>query len=411
LARQKGSTLPYLLVELSNITSVISGSMVFIALPWLALEITGSAASAGALVALTSIPGIFFGPILGTLIDRIGRRISGFISEVLTALTILLIPVVHSSIEISFALLVLLALGRAIVSPASSTARKSIIPDVAGPSGLSLERANSIHEAVFATGFAIGPAVAALFIGLIGPFDVFYVVALFSTLSATALFFVRTKESRGDGVSETGSLLQDTILGAKTILKTPAVLLGLSFVMTLAMIYLPTEMVVLPAHFNALDYAEGLGLLISTMAGASVVGALLFEKLQKKFKYSTIMKFGFIGLGSSVLLMSFLPPFWVMLILGAVLGFSWGPLMPMLNTVIQRVIPENMRGRVFGIEMTIWGAGPTLTAVVVGIAVDGFGVQPVYFVLAVIVLALSVFVSFNKSNKQLDAARDLAPAI
>jgi len=384
--------------------------MVFIALPWLALEITGSAASAGALVALTSIPGIFFGPILGTLIDRIGRRISGFISEVLTALTILLIPIVHNSIEISFALLVLLALGRAIVSPASSTARKSIIPDVAGPSGLSLERANSIHEAVFATGFAIGPAVAALFIGLIGPFDVFYVVAFFSTLSATALFFVRTKESRGDGVSETGSLLKDTVLGARTILKTPAVLLGLSFVMTLAMIYLPTEMVVLPAHFNALDYAEGLGLLISTMAGASVVGALLFEKLQKRFKYSTIMKFGFIGLGSSVLLMSFLPPFWVMLILGAVLGFSWGPLMPMLNTVIQRVIPENMRGRVFGIEMTIWGAGPTLTAVVVGIAVDGVGVQPVYFVLAVIVLALSVFVSFNKSNKQLDAARDLAPA-
>ena len=402
--------MPYLLVELSNITSVISGSMVFIALPWLALEITGSAASAGALVALTSIPGIFFGPILGTLIDRIGRRISGFISEVLTAVTILLIPVVHNSIEISFALLVLLALGRAIVSPASSTARKSIIPDVAGPSGLSLERANSIHEAVFATGFAIGPAVAALFIGLIGPFDVFYVVAFFSTLSATALFFVRTKESRGDGVSETGSLLQDTILGAKTVLKTPAVLLGLSFVMTLAMIYLPIEMVVLPAHFNALDYAEGLGILISTMAGASVVGALLFEKLQKKFKYSTIMKFGFIGLGSSVLLMSLLPPFWVLLILGAVLGFSWGPLMPMLNTVIQRVIPENMRGRVFGIEMTIWGAGPTLTAVAVGIAVDGVGVQPVYLFLAVIVLVLSVFVSFNKSNKQLDAARDLAPA-
>ena len=402
--------MPYFLVELSNITSVISGSMVFIALPWLALEITGSAASAGALVALTSIPGIFFGPILGTLIDRIGRRISGFISEVLTAVTILLIPVVHNSIEISFALLVLLALGRAIVSPASSTARKSIIPDVAGPSGLSLERANSIHEAVFATGFAIGPAVAALFIGLIGPFDVFYVVAFFSTLSATALFFVRTKESRGDGVSETGSLLQDTILGAKTVLKTPAVLLGLSFVMTLAMIYLPIEMVVLPAHFNALDYAEGLGILISTMAGASVVGALLFEKLQEKFKYSTIMKFGFIGLGSSVLLMSLLPPFWALLILGAVLGFSWGPLMPMLNTVIQRVIPENMRGRVFGIEMTIWGAGPTLTAVAVGIAVDGVGVQPVYLFLAVIVLVLSVFVSFNKSNKQLDAARDLAPA-
>jgi MFS family permease len=411
LTKTKRRMAPYLLVELSNITSVIAQSMVFIALPWLALEITGSAASAGALVALTSIPGIFFGPILGTLIDRIGRRISGIISESLAAITILLIPVVHNSIEVSFALLVLLALGRAIVSPAGGTSRKSIIPDVAGPAGLSLERANSIHEAVFATGFAIGPAVGALFIGLIGPFDVFYVVAVFSALSATAMLFVKTKEARGDGISETGSLLKDTVLGAKTILKTPAVLLGMSFVMTLAMIYLPTEMVVLPAHFNDIKSAEGLGLLISTMAAASVVGALLFEKLQKLFKYSTIMKFGFIGLGSSVLLMSLLPPFWILLILGAVLGFSWGPLMPMLNTVIQRVIPENMRGRVFGIEMTIWGAGPTLTAVAVGIAVDGVGVQPVYFVLAIIVLGLSVFVSFNKANKQLDAARDLAPAV
>jgi MFS family permease len=400
---------PYIFVELSNITSVAASAMVFIALPWLALELTGSAASAGALVALTSIPGIFFGPVLGTLIDRIGRRLSGYIAEGLSAVTILMIPIANAFVEITIVLLVLLALSRAMVNPAGGTARKSIIPDVAGPAGLSLERANSIHEAVFATGFAIGPAVGALFIGLIGPYDVFIVVAMFSAASAVAMFLVRTKEARGDGVSETGSLLKDTLYGAKTILKTPAVLLGMGFVMTLAMIYLPTEMVVLPAHFNALDNAEGLGLLISTMAGASVAGALLFEKLQNRFRYSTILKFGFIGLGSSVLLMSLLPPFWLLLILGAILGFSWGPLMPMLNTVIQRVIPENMRGRVFGIEMTIWGAGPTLTAVGVGLAVDGVGVQPVYFFLASIVLVLAVLITFNKSNKHFDAARDLAP--
>ena len=401
---------PYILVELSNITSVAASAMVFIALPWLALELTGSAASAGALVALTSIPGIFFGPILGTLIDRIGRRLSGYIAEGLSAITILMIPIANAFIEITIVLLVLLALSRAMVNPAGGTARKSIIPDVAGPAGLSLERANSIHEAVFATGFAIGPAVGALFIGLIGPYDVFIVVAIFSAASALAMFFVKTKEARGDGVSETGSLLKDTLYGVKTILKTPAVLLGLGFVMTLAMIYLPTEMVVLPAHFNALDNAEGLGFLISTMAGASVAGALLFEKLQRRFKYSTILKFGFIGLGSSMLLMSLIPPFWILLILGAVLGFSWGPLMPMLNTVIQRVIPENMRGRVFGIEMTIWGAGPTLTAVAVGLAVDAVGVQPVYLILALLVLGLSVAITFNKANRQLDAARNLAPS-
>jgi MFS family permease len=381
--------------------------MVFIALPWLALEITGSAAMAGAVVALTAIPGLFLSPILGTIVDRIGRKISAIISEGLSAFAILLIPVVHSFMEIGFVLLVLLAMARAIVNPAASTARKSIIPDIAGPARISLERANSIHEAVFATGFAIGPAVGAAFIALIGPYDVFIVVAVFSALSSISAMLINTVEHRGDGVSETGSLLQDTALGIKTILKTPAVLLGMSFVLTLAMIYLPTEMVILPAHFNALDYATGLGILISTMAGASVLGALLFETLQKYLSYSTILKFGFIGLGLSVLVMSFIPPMPIMLAAGAVLGFSWGPLMPMLNTVIQRIIPENMRGRVFGIEMTIWGAGPMLTAVGVGLAVDAVGVQPVYLFLAILVLLLSVFVSFNKANIKLDQAQKI----
>jgi MFS family permease len=382
--------------------------MVFIALPWLALEITGSAAMAGAVVALTAIPGLFLSPILGTIVDRIGRRISAIISEGLSAVAILLIPVVHSFVEIGFVLLVFLAMARAIVSPAASTARKSIIPDIAGPARISLERANSIHEAVFATGFAIGPAVGAAFIALIGPYDVFIVVAMFSALSSISALLINTVEHRGDGISETGSLLRDTALGIKTISQTPAVLLGMSFVLTLAMVYLPTEMVVLPAHFNEIDYATGLGILISTMAGASVFGALLFERLQMILKYSTILKVGFIGIGMSVLVMSFIPPMPVMLIAGAVLGFSWGPLMPMLNTVIQRVIPESMRGRVFGIEMTIWSAGPLLTAVAVGLAVDGFGVQPVYLLLASIVLALSIFVSFNKANVKLDQAQLVA---
>ena len=397
----------YIFVELSNITSVIAGSMVFIALPWLALEITGSAAMAGAVVALTAIPGLFLSPILGTIVDRIGRKVSAIISEALSAFAILLIPVVHGFVEIGFVLLVLLAMARAIVNPAASTARKSIIPDIAGPARISLERANSIHEAVFATGFAIGPAVGAAFIALIGPYDVFFVVAVFSALSSISAMLINTVEHRGDGVSETGSLLQDTALGIKTILKTPAVMIGMSFVLTLAMIYLPTEMVILPAHFNEINYATGLGILISTMAGASVFGALLFERLQKTFKYSTILKMGFIGLGLSVLVMSFIPPMPILLAAGAVLGFSWGPLMPMLNTVIQRVIPENMRGRVFGIEMTIWGAGPMLTAVGVGLAVDSVGVQPVYLFLAILVLFLSVFVSFNKANIQLDQAQKI----
>jgi hypothetical protein len=42
-------------------------------------------------------------------------------------------------------------------------------------------------------------------------------------------------------------------------------------------------------------------------------------------------------------------------------------------------------------ELTTWGVGPTLTAVIIVLAVDGYGVQPVYFFLASIVFLLAVF--------------------
>lgn len=410
MARQRGGLTPFIFLQLSSITGVAGGSMVFIALPWLALELTGSAASAGSLIAISSIPGLFIFPILGTIIDRIGRKISAAASEFLAAIAIIAIPLVNVFFGMTFFWLVALALLRSVVAPASITARKSIIPDVARPAGLSLERANSIHEAVFATGFAIGPAVGAAAIAVIGPYNVFFVVAVFSIISSLFAFLIKVTELGGDGKSETGSLLRDTALGMKVIWSTKAVRLGMAFVLTLALIYLPTELVVLPAHFNLLSYPAGLGILISTMATASVLGALLFEKLQSFLSYSAILKLGFIGIGSSMLLMSLLPPFGVMLALGAVLGFSWGPLMPMLNTVIQRIVPDQMRGRVFAIEMTVWSAGPMLTTVAVGLGVDALGVQPIYLLLAIIVLALSVFVSFNRSNSHLDAAQKLEAA-
>ncbi len=50
----KRNLAPFLLLQLSSIASVISGSMVFIAIPWIALEITGNSASAGLVVSLTA---------------------------------------------------------------------------------------------------------------------------------------------------------------------------------------------------------------------------------------------------------------------------------------------------------------------------------------------------------------------
>ena len=158
----KRNLAPFVLLQLASITSVISGSMVFIAIPWIALEITGTSTAAGLVVSLTAIPGLLLSPVLGSVIDKFGRKNMASWSELLTVLTSIMIPIFSGFWQLTLPALIGIGILRAVVAPGGSTARKSLVPDVAAAGKLTLDRANSIHEAIFASGFAIGPALDTL---------------------------------------------------------------------------------------------------------------------------------------------------------------------------------------------------------------------------------------------------------
>lgn len=387
----------------ASMLSVVSGSMVFMAFPWLAIQLTGSATSAGAMIAITSIPGLLLAPVVGSIIDKFGRRRVGMIIEFLTAAVTLLIPIAAGMWEMTLPLLIAIGLIRSTVVSGINSARKSFMPDVARVAGLSLERVNSIQEAVFATGFAIGPALASVCIGIFGVYNTFIVVAAFGFVAWALMFFVRVDEVI-EPHEEEQNLFKFAMEGFKVLGSTPSVAIMLAGVMTLAMIYLPTEMIVLPKYYNGTGNAEGLGFLLSAMAAATVVGALAFERLSKKFKYSTIFRIAILGVATSMIPMSFLPPYWVMILFGLILGITWGPITPLLNTVIQRKIAPSKRGRVFSLEMVIWSGGPMLSMVLAGIAVDAFGVMPVYIFLAITTTAAGLLITFNKRMKEINTA-------
>jgi MFS family permease len=390
-------------MQFASLTSVISGSMVFIAIPWIALEITGTATSAGLVVALTAIPGLLMAPVVGSVIDRFGRRRVAIWSELLTVFTSLLIPIVSGLWQLTLPALVVIGILRAMVSPGGITARKSLVPDVAGPAHMTLDRANSIHEGLFATGFAIGPALATFCIAWFGSANTFFVVAFFGLLSGLIALFIRVVEQHEPkDESDSGGVFKFAIQGFVILFSNKPVLVMMATIMTLAVIYLPTEMVILPAYYTALEDPEGLGLAISAGAAASVIGALGFEQIHKRLSYANILRIGIIGIGLSMLPMSQLPPQWAIVGFFFILGLAWGPLLPLLNTVIQTQIPANKRGRVFALEMTIWSAGPLISMVAVGSAVDAFGIKSVYTVLALGVCAAAVLVATNKHLRKLD---------
>ncbi len=400
----KRNLAPFLLLQLSSIASVISGSMVFIAIPWIALEITGNSASAGLVVSLTAIPGLLLSPILGSVIDKLGRKNVASWSELLTVMTSLLIPIVAGLWELTLPALIVIGLLRALVGPGGSTARKSLVPDVAAAGKLTLDRANSIHEAIFASGFAIGPALATFCIASIGSANTFLVVAGFGVISALFAFLIRvTEQHEENDESEKEPFYIYAVQGFKILFTTPSVLVLMSAIMTLALIYLPTEMLILPTAYSEMGDPEGLGTVVSAMAFASVFGALFFEQIHKRISYANILRIGILGVPLSMIPMSQLPPQWAMIFFGLILGLVWGPLLPLLNTVIQTKIPANKRGRVFSLEMTVWSAGPMISMVAVGAAVDAVGVKPIYLALSLCVLVAGILVATNKYIKELDS--------
>jgi MFS family permease len=400
----KRNLAPFVLLQFASITSVISGAMVFIAIPWIALEITGTSTAAGLVVSLTAIPGLLLSPVIGSFIDKVGRRNAAGWSELLTVLTSLLIPIFSGFWELTIPALIGIGILRAVVAPGGSTARKALVPDVAAAGKLTLDRANSIHEAIFASGFAIGPALATFCIAAMGSANTFLVVAGFGAVSAFFALLIRvTEQHEENDESENQPFYIYAVQGFKILFQTPSVLVLMAAIMTLALIYLPTEMLILPTAYNETGDPEGLGLVVSAMAFASVFGALFFEQIHKRISYANILRIGILGVPLSMIPMSQLPPQWAMIFFGMILGLVWGPLLPLLNTVIQQKIPANKRGRVFSLEMTVWSAGPMISMVAVGAAVDAIGVKPIYLALSIGVLIAGILVSTNKYIKELDS--------
>lgn len=397
---------PFVLLQAASFVSLVSGSMTFMLMPWIAIQLTGSAVNAGLMVTITSIPGLILSPVMGGFIDRYGRRRVAILSELGSAVMNLVIAVLAAAFGLSLPALIAVAIIKTIVGSGVMSARKSLVPDAAAAGNLTLERANSIHESVTAAGFATGPAIASILVSVIGAFNTFYVVAALGAIAVLITMAIRVTEQHEahDAEDEGRNWLSYSIQGFKVVFETPAILTIMSAFLVLAMIYLPTEMVVLPSWYQSINQPSGLGFLLSIMAISTTVGSLLFERVAKVLSFANILRVAILGVSLGMLPMAFLPPQGAMLAFGVILGLAWGPLPVLLNTVIQRLIPANKRGRVFSLEMTLWTAGPMISMTFAGMAVDALGVRVVYPALAVLVLVASVVVSTRKSLADLNRA-------
>lgn len=394
---------PAWLLEAANLASGAGNALVIVALPWLVLERTGSAARAGAVVAIAGLAVVVASPIVGLAVDRLGRRTVAVASDLVSLVSVLAYPLLDRSIGLTFPTIVALAVLGAAFDPAAYTARKAMVPDVAAASGMDRVRLTGIHEGVYLAGWTLGPALGAWAIAAIGPEDALGAAAIGFLVAMVAVWSLPVGGRRGvdDEVAMAPGLRALTegmrLLARDRVLATVTVV-----IMVYLLLYLPTESVLLPVHFQARDEATGLGFTISALAGGAAIGSFGYGGLARRAQRRTIVRTAALLTALAVAIMATLPALPLMMLGGFLLGLGWGPLEPMLTTLVQERVPEEAHGRVFGLQLGLYSAMPPVAQWLTGVSADAVGVGPTYLGVALLFGATSLVVIALPALRGLD---------
>jgi MFS family permease len=404
------------MLEVSSVLSAIASGMTYIVLPWIILEATGSALIAGIVVAIKGLVSFIVYPLSGTLVDNVGRRRIAIIADVLVALTAIGFALSVGAVGVTVIGTIAISVLGSLLEPPGFTARKALIVNTAESGQLSLERANGIHEAIRGIGWIAGPAAGSLFIALVGAGNVFWFVAAGYLLSVLCMSLIRVSHvvaGQDDRDDEKGGFIAETVDGFRALAGDRALFILTAFIVILDAMYIPSEEIVLPFYFNQRHDPIGLGLVISAMVLGVTAGSLLFEFLAKRMRMSTLIRICTIGSCSILLAMAIFPPVWLFVIIGFLLGLVWGPINPLLSTMIQRRFPAKLQGRVFGVQLALFTMAPPVAMPIVGWLVQTYGAQPVYlalmittFVLGFGVMLLPVLRDLNRSAAPEEASVD-----
>lgn len=397
---------PAWLLEAANLGSGAGNALVLVALPWLVLERTGSAARAGSVVAIAGLAVVVASPLVGLAVDRLGRRAVSVASDLVSLGSVLAYPLLDRTIGLTFPTIVVLAVIGAAFDPAAYTARKAMVPDVAAASGIDRVRLTGIHEGVYLAGWTVGPALGAWAIAAFGAEDALGAAAGGFLVAMLAVWSLPVEARRGvDDAVAMAPGLRALTEGLRLLARDRVLATVTAVIMLYLLLYLPTESVLLPVHFQARGEAAGLGLTISALAGGAAVGSFGYGAIARRASRRTIVRTAAMLTAVAVAIMATLPPLPLMMLGGLLLGIGWGPLEPMLTTLVQERVPEEAHGRVFGLQLGLYSALPPVAQWLTGVAADAVGVGTTYLGVALLFGATSVAVVALPTLAGLDAPR------
>jgi MFS family permease len=392
----------------ANTVSLLGSQLTLVAIPWFVLLTTGSATRTGIVAFCEIVPMIiasFFG---GALVDRFGHRRTSILSDVISGLTVILIPLLHSTVGLAFWQLLILVFCGALFNVPGSTARSALLPDLTALAGMPIERATSAVQAIQRGSRLLGAPVAGLMVAAFGATTPLWLDGATFLISALLMAFVVAAPQRAvvpEGTvaaKASGNYLEEVREGVRFIRNDRLILTVVLTIMVTNLIE-AVGWVGAPVYANRLyGSALALGLMTGAAGGGAMVSAILYGAYGHRLSRRSLFIGCFILVALGYWPLAFLPPLPVTIVALALLGLAAGPSNPILGAVQYEQVPAELRGRVIGAISAGANLAMPLGVLVGGVLLDHLSLSLVYGLVAGTFLLCTLTMLFNPIFHQMD---------
>lgn len=401
---------------LSSALSLLGNSVAGVVLPLILLARTGDALAAGTLALVCAVPQMLVGLLGGALLDRVNRRNVSIVSDLVSAASVALLPIVDAVWGLSFGWFVALGLLGAIGDIPGMTARDTLLPAVVRRDGIDLQRFLGVSQSLESLVTIVGPALAAVLIGFAGDAPALWVTAALSCAAALVTFTLPRSvgctgnEGKAPAATASGqpqgivaaacSSLRDgvSVLFKDDRLLRASMLLAFGIVMVMGSF----QGLVLPVHFTELGQPQLLGYVLSAMSAGLLVGSLGYTALARRLSRRAWFSSSLVGMAIGVVVMGLLPSYPMLLAGAAVLGVSAGPASALMGFFAFDRIPEANRGSALGTQNALVLVVAPVAVFLTSVVVEMAGASVGAVLLAGCWLAVTVWALASPSLRSMD---------
>jgi MFS family permease len=363
-----------------------------VTLGWLVYDLTGNSMLLGALNGLRALPFLVTGPMAGVAADRMDRRKLLLYTQWVLIITAILMGALVASPFLHVWHIFLFTLITGVAWTITEPVRMSMIPSVVPKRDLA--NAIALNSGGFNLMKVIGPALGGAMIAWFGAADNFFVqgIAYSGVLAMIYLMHIPPHRAEAKRATAFANLKE----GVAYVWSTPAVLALMMLAYVPRVFAVPYQTLMPVFQKDVLHVGpEGLGLLMAAPGVGAVIAVLTLASLGHRIKRQGLLLVGSIViLGFFLIVFSQLTSLPLALITLVIAGAFQMFFLASTATMLQLVVPDELRGRVMSLYMLDRGFMPA-GALFAGTAAHFIGAPMTVATMGAIVILLTLVVAWR----------------